>query len=69
MASQVEVPPLTGLIYGLFRSLRVNRQYNGQVLSRVKAPYSSKIDIFYPKRFNKLIYSIDKIINVAPDTL
>ena len=24
MASQVGVPPLTGLIYGLFHSLRVN---------------------------------------------
>ena len=32
----------------------------------LKAPYSSKIDIFLSKKgFNKLIYSINTIINVA----
>ena len=32
-------------------------------LGKLKAPYSSKIDIFIQERFNKLIYSINTIIN------
>ena len=34
----------------------------GEIRKILKAPYSSKIDIFYQERLNKLIYGINTII-------
>ena len=40
-----------------------SNQFQGKTYSHLKAPYSSKIDIFFiQERFNKLIYSINMII-------
>ena len=41
------------------------QQQGPAVQSILKASYSSKIDIFIQERFNKLIYGINMIINVA----
>ena len=39
------------------------------MLNKLKAIYSSKMDIFIQERFNKLMYIINTLLNVACDSL